>query len=486
MEWPPDEEEGAELAPALAAFDVMVPGTASLTGPYWLREPREPYRYTWPEEGPLGLPFDEPAITATWELRLGSDHLSLVRPAKRRESFVGGSRELSPEVVPPVSLRPREERKLLPASRDQERLELQLAARSMRDGVTGTLRVDLPDGWDANPVEAELAYPRSGDVRTTRLEVVIPADAKPGVHDLRYRVETEDRDYGVVLQPVRRRAPGLAGPVDESNCVAETFVPAPATVSIHLIEAEFVRRLKHAYIRGADEGILSSLEHFGLDVTVLGAEDAGVRRPRAYDDIVVGPNTYLLGDVRGTEPAAAGVRRAGGTLIVQYQGYGYEGEGSRRTPSRYRQPARPDHVPRRPCHHPRSRTIPSSPCPTGSAPRTSRGGFRPRSVPLRGTGQAATSRPRERRPRPGAPARRAAGGRVWARHLCLRRVLVLPPDSEAVPAPSACSPTCLAWPKPDHGADGAGRTIRSSPPMDPGQLYEVARLMAERSLDTAR
>ncbi len=274
MDVPWRKEEGSELAPVLtAAFDVTVPETAALSAPYWLRERRGPYRYSWPDQGPLGLPFDEALVSATCELRVGEHRVTITRPAVHRGTFVGGSRELPVEVVPPVSLRPREQRVLVPTSGSDQRLQLQLAVRSMREDVTGTLAVEAPAGWEVQPAEAELSFRRPGDLRTLWFEVRIPPDAKPGIHELGYRVRSGQRAYGLMLQPVRRRAPGLSGPADETNCIAEAFIMAPAAVSIHLIETEFVRRLKYGYIRGADEEILGSLEHFGLDMTVLDAEE---------------------------------------------------------------------------------------------------------------------------------------------------------------------------------------------------------------------
>jgi LmbE family N-acetylglucosaminyl deacetylase len=335
----PEPGDPARPAPTATSFRVGVPEEAALSSPYWLREPREPYRYRWPDEGPLGLAMDPPQLAASCHLRSGWHRITIVRPAMRRETFVGGSRELPPEVLPPIALRPRERRHLVPASDREVRLELQLAARSMRDDVAGTLRVDVPEGWTVNPVEAAVSLARRGQVHTIPVEVVIPAGAKPGVYQAGYRVESGGRDYGVVLDPVRRRAPGLAGAVDETNCITETFVSTPAAATIHLIDAEFVGRLNHAYIRGADEDILPSLQHFNVEVTMLTPEELSYADLGLFDAVVVGPNAYLISDdVRRNAGRLLDYVERGGTLIVQYQGYGYEAEGLAPYPFRYRQP----------------------------------------------------------------------------------------------------------------------------------------------------
>ncbi|MGH2684320.1 MAG: cyclic nucleotide-binding domain-containing protein, partial [Actinomycetota bacterium] len=58
----------------------------------------------------------------------------------------------------------------------------------------------------------------------------------------------------------------------------------------------------------------------------------------AYDDVVVGPNAYLIDDVRRNAARLLEYVERGGTLIVQYQGYGYQGNHLAPYPFRYRQP----------------------------------------------------------------------------------------------------------------------------------------------------
>jgi LmbE family N-acetylglucosaminyl deacetylase len=340
VEGPKDPEERAEIVPVrTAVFEVTVPETAMLSSPYWLREPRSGYRYVWPEDGPVGLPFDPPLISAVCDIRVGEHRFSISTPAVRRETFVGGSRELPLAVVPPVSLRPRERSELLPFAHRDEHLELQLAVRSLRDDVTGTLAIEAPPGWAPHPPEEDVSFTRAAEVRTIPFELTVPAGAKPGTHPLSYRAMSGHRDYGMMLQPVWRRAPGLPGPADESTCVAEAFIMAPAVVSIHLIEATFVRRLRHAYIRGADEEILRSLERFDLNVNSLAPDDLSYADLSLFDTIVLGPNAYLASeDVRRNASRLLQYAERGGTLIVQYQGYGYEGSGFAPYPFRYRQP----------------------------------------------------------------------------------------------------------------------------------------------------
>lgn len=337
---PATESNGADVAPQVVErFEVSVPGTAPISASYWLQEPPGRYRYAWPADGPLGLPIDEPLISVACRVRIGPHELVVTRPAIHRDTYVGGSRELAPTIVPPVALHPRERRKLLPAADREGHLELELALRSMRDDVTGTLHAEAPAGWSVHPATTPLSFERIGQVRTIRFEVTIPAEGKAGAHEVAYRVESEGRTYGVALQPIRRRPPGLTGPVDENNCIAETFLLTPAGVSIHLIDASFVTRLRCAYIRGADEDVVRSLQHFGIDMTSLAASELSYVDLSLFDVVVVGPNAYLVSDeVRRNAARLLEYVDQGGTLVCQYQAYGYQQPGLAPYPFQYRQP----------------------------------------------------------------------------------------------------------------------------------------------------
>jgi LmbE family N-acetylglucosaminyl deacetylase len=357
-----------------AAFDVRVPETAELSSPYWLREPRDPYRYRWPRGAPGGLPLDEPLVTAVVDVALGDRRITLEVPGTSRETFVGGYRELPLAVLPPIALQPREQRVILPVEERDQQVELQVGVRATQDGgAQGELGLEFPEGWQARPPGAELQLTRGGESRSFPFQVTVPAAAPPGAYTVGFGVTSEgaargadpqdaralpvrpseltgradgtplaaatEHRHGVVLQPVWQGAPGVPKPADETNCVSEAFVMAPAAVSVHLVNADFVRTLRYAYVPGVEEEILPSLERFGLDLTVLSDEDIAYADLSSYDAIVVGPNAYLVRDgVRRGAGRLLEYAEHGGTLIVQYQGYGYQSGAFAPYPFRYRQP----------------------------------------------------------------------------------------------------------------------------------------------------
>ena len=314
---------------------------AGLACPYWLVEPREGYRYQWPVGEPSSQPVDPPLVELECVVAFKSYQLPLRAPAIQREAFPGGYRQLPVGVVPPISLHPKVSQEFLQVKPEAQHLELQAVAYSNMEwsGVEGLLKLEIPSGWQVEPEEVRLILGQAGDSRTVKFRVTIPESTPAGLYTLRYIVQCGGREYGVILKPVRMGAPGLPRPPDESTCINEQFITEPAVDNIHLIDAEFVPGLKYAYIKGATEDVLTALSHFNLDFHHITDEEMGYIDLDQFDAIVVGPNAYLMRDeLRRNAFRLPRYVEQGGTLIVQYQGYGYQRDEFVPYPFKYSQP----------------------------------------------------------------------------------------------------------------------------------------------------
>jgi LmbE family N-acetylglucosaminyl deacetylase len=306
-------------------WEICPPDEAPTTVPYWLREPRRPYRYTWPLEGPAADPLDPAAVTATAEVEVDSRRLSVRVPALHRSAFPGGFRELSLSILPRMTVRPRKRRELVPLPVEPIVLELVAGVRCIQDrGGDGVLTIRAPDGWDVYPDSIELSFARGGEGRTVAFEVTIPAGTGAGRYDLVYDLQCDGRNSAFDLETTRLVAEGATEPVDEDNCTAESHQISAACVEVCLIDAEFVRTLRYGYVEGAQESILESILRFGLDVALLSDDELAYGKLDGFDAIVVGPNAYNTRHALQQNAARLLEYVAeGGTLVVQYQGYGY-------------------------------------------------------------------------------------------------------------------------------------------------------------------
>jgi hypothetical protein len=99
----------------------------------------------------------------------------------------------------------------------------------------------------------------------------------------------------------------------------------------------------NAYVEGAKEELLTTLESVGVAFQRFSDHDIEHRDLGEFDVIVIGPKAYnLRGPLRENASRFLEYVRDGGTLIVQYQWYGYDRSGLTPYPFRFSQP--PDRV----------------------------------------------------------------------------------------------------------------------------------------------
>ena len=318
---------GKDISTQGIKYEIAVPLSASLTSPYWLARAHDHFCYHWPPGEPSGRPFGPALLEMQCEISVGKTHITLREPVVLKDAFAGGFRELPMAVVPPVSLHPSTHTMYLQHSREEQSLELQVIVRSNKEleAVKGFLSLETPVGWRAEPQRVDLSLREVGDTDTIRFLVTVPGNIQAMDYQLKYVVHADERDYDFVLNPVRMGPPGMPFPPDANNCVREEFVIAPAVITVYVIDVNITKDLKYAYVQGLDEDLLSTLLTLGFDFTLLSDTELRYGELKQFDAIVVGPNAYLMRDelVKNTARIRDYVE-AGGTLIVQYQGYGYQ------------------------------------------------------------------------------------------------------------------------------------------------------------------
>ncbi|NYJ06404.1 cyclic nucleotide-binding domain-containing protein [Petropleomorpha daqingensis] len=320
---------------------VTVPADVEPQAPYWLRAPRGPYRYAWPERSPsLGQPLDEPLVWTEVVVRGAGATCTVRSAAVQRSGFPGGSRLLPLTVLPPVALSPRQQREILPITGLQRVLDLDVTVQCIEpDGARAVLTPVAPDGWTVDPPAREVLLGGAGDTVTRRFRVHVPASAAPGGYALRYELQCGGRSYDLELRPVRLGVPGATAPPDEHTAVVEAYLLRPVSVAVDLVDARFIKTLRYGYVHGLEESIVPSLARFELDLAEVGDDQLEFADLGEFDAIVLGPNAYSVRPaVRRSAARLLDFVAQGGTLVVQYQTYGYDVGGLTPFPVRFSQP----------------------------------------------------------------------------------------------------------------------------------------------------
>jgi LmbE family N-acetylglucosaminyl deacetylase len=326
---------------SLAVFEVEIPEDAELSCPYWLRAEHGEYGYVWPEVPYAAQPFDPPLIEARCRVRIADHDLELRRAVLNPQTFVGGYRELAPSILPPISVQARTSLHFLRVQDAPQVLALQVGLLAHHTGsrVEGELEIHVPDGWTAEPTRADVAFEKAGDADSVPVQVTIPSNTPAGTYEIRLGIRCLGRLYDSSVTTVMQTAPGLGGEPDASTCVREQAVARPAAVKVGLIDVKVHEAHSHGYVTGTGDTIPDLLRSLGLSVRTLTDDELAYRQLDSFDTIVIGPNAFVVRDaLRRNAQRLLEYVEAGGTLVVQYQGYPHQHLEATPYPFVYHQP----------------------------------------------------------------------------------------------------------------------------------------------------
>jgi LmbE family N-acetylglucosaminyl deacetylase len=312
----------AGVAPgALAArrFRVRVPADAAPSGAYFLRRPRSGDLYAWTGDPDVdGMPFQPAPVRARAVVAVESAEFPLAGEATFREVDPRQGELRRPVLtVPAVSvlLEPGASVLAVPAARTDAapaplRYRVRLRAEAP-DGIAGTLRLELPAGWRAEPREAPVRFAAPGEQREAEFAVRPPAGVAAGDYPVRAVFRAEDGrrfERGVQL-------------VDYPHVRARPLLHDAAS-RVRAFDVRVPQGLRVAYVAGAGEEGPALLEQLGITPELLDAEALAGRDLSRYDVIVAGSRAYeVRPDLAAHNARLLDYVRRGGTLIVQYNKY---------------------------------------------------------------------------------------------------------------------------------------------------------------------
>ena len=327
----PEAGPGDTLAPGallVQRYEVSVPADAPATEPYYLRKPRHGDMYRWTgDEAVDGLPFQPADVRARAKLTVAGARVTLKRDAQHRvvDGVLGEIRR-PVMVVPAVSVALEPGTAILPlggtatvgasdngASAARLAFRVRLASDAP-GGIAGTLRLELPAGWRAEPDAVPVRFAAPGETQVVELTVHPPAGIAAGEFPVRAVFAAEDgRRYTRGFQLVDY----------------EHIRPRPlyrdAAATVRAFDVRVPSGLRVGYIAGPGDGVPEALAQLGIAVDVLDAaalNGAGATGLARYDVVIVGIRAYeLRPDLRASNARLLDYVRGGGTLIVQYNQY---------------------------------------------------------------------------------------------------------------------------------------------------------------------
>jgi LmbE family N-acetylglucosaminyl deacetylase len=326
---------------SMSICEAFIGDDAELSCPYWLRHPGKAFMHDFHEENSGRDPMSTAALSAECSVTIGPNEIRLSCPTVHKKAFPGGCRELPLFVVPPISLHPESDKRIFLVSSSEIQFSFQVTARCNDEERPAEGRLELmgPQGWRICPPFIDVTLAPVSGAATRSFEIAIPPGTPEGRYLISFSIRCRERDYGVVLTPVRMGAPGLPNPDDPSTCAREELLLTPARAEIFIIDARLRQGQRYGYIEGASEETLPVLESLGMNVSRVQDAEIAHGDLSVYDAIIAGPNAYLLrSQLAENAHRLLEYVEMGGTLIVQYHTFGYQGRGFAPYPFTYSRP----------------------------------------------------------------------------------------------------------------------------------------------------
>ena len=289
-----------------AIFRVYVPRNSAVTRPYFTRPSTEQPYYDVTDPRWLTLPF-APYPLAGWAefkymgvpIRLGQ----VVQTVHRVHGIGGVYQPLA--VVPQLSVN-------LPAAAGAVPLGTSTipcsvtVSNQQQGNDDGTLHLDLPSGWTADPAEVpfHLTPVSSQEIRFT----LHPGQLTDQTYKISAIAQSGNDRFTEGFTTVGY--PGLR----------PYYLYRPATYRLRAVDVKLPQDLKVGYIMGTGDEVPAALAEIGIQPHLLTSSELAQEDLSSYDAIIIGIRAYSSSPELATAtPRLLSYVKSGGTLVVQYQ-----------------------------------------------------------------------------------------------------------------------------------------------------------------------
>jgi LmbE family N-acetylglucosaminyl deacetylase len=302
-------------------FRLKVPKNASYTRPYWHRDDPETESVNHIDDGKyVTLPFPPPVLRARVEYSVAGAGGARGEKGDQNRGTIGvGATVVTPFVddagkqrARPLAMVPAFSVALEPGTQviSTHNGSSSIVAVGVTSNVShdsrGVLRLELPDGWRAEPALFAVNFTRRGEKQDFQFKV-FPAGLQEGRAKVRALLETGGEKFSEGYTLVTREDLG------------SFYYYQPAVQRVSIVDVQVPHDLKIGYIMGAGDDIPTVLQQIGMDVTLISPEKLASEDLGRYGTIVLGIRAYdTQKDMAVNNKKLLDFVAAGGTLVVQY------------------------------------------------------------------------------------------------------------------------------------------------------------------------
>lgn len=312
------ELEGSNAEVPLAAdaahdsrFTVKLPEDAEATRPPFTRANDEQNYYDIANPAMRNASLALPPLTAWATVDYDGVDIKLGEEVQTLHRVTGQGTVYEPLVVAPaISVSVSPAAGVVPLT--EKTLTVTAHVRSNVKGTAhGTVRLELPAGWSANPATADFALAKDGDAIDVPF-IVTPEKMSETAYTMTAVATYAGKEYREGYKTV-----GYAG-------LLPTNLYRPATYRTRGVDVKVATRpgnraLRVGYLPGTGDEVQASLENIGVHATTLTMSDIAAGRLSSFDVVVLGVRAYAAHpDLAAANSQLLAYAKAGGVVIIQY------------------------------------------------------------------------------------------------------------------------------------------------------------------------
>lgn len=273
--------------------------------PYWLEKAGTKGMFEVADQRLIGQPESPPPLKARFEFEFGENQpvsMEVEVPVIHKYVDRAMGELYRPFVVLPALTTNIAENVYLFANDEPQNIHLLVKAH--KHNLSGSLHIELPEGWQASPKEIPISFERAGDEKQYEVQV----QPSSGQSEGKLRVTFSD------------------GQATSSYSLTEiAYDHIPTQLIFNPAEAKVVRiNLKKAgerigYIMGSGDEIPACLRQVGYQVELLSDEEITRENLRKYDAVIAGIRVYNTNQrMPYLQQEIFEYVKEGGTYLVQY------------------------------------------------------------------------------------------------------------------------------------------------------------------------
>lgn len=284
------------------AKQIQIPRNIPLTSPYWLTDQWNLGVYTVKDEKLRGLPETPKSLKVRANYLIDGFTFSLESEiVYKTDDPVGGEIYQPFEIIPAITGSFQESVNVF-ASRDSQRLEIVVKAN--KSSLTGSVTLDVPQGWTFSPKEQTVQFNRKGEEKVIAFWVTPPTFQSEGNATVIMKAEGERYDKKLLI-------------IKHPHIPAQTVLLS-SNAKVVRIDLEKSGE-KVGYLMGAGDVVPASLSQMGFQVTQLNVNNLTEENLKPFDAVVLGVRAYnTVEGIEFKQKALFNYVENGGNLIVQY------------------------------------------------------------------------------------------------------------------------------------------------------------------------